>query len=323
MLRVGLVGLGVMGRNHARVLMALPGVELVVVVEPNAPEGISGVRRVASLDELISTDVDYAVVATPSWTHLEVGLALAEAGIPALIEKPLAVSAEEGRILQLAFSEAGLVGAVGHVERYNAAYQEAKRRIERGDLGRVFQVATRRQSHFPSRISDVGVTLDLATHDIDITTWLCSDRYDWVAARTLHKSPKGTEDLVVASATLTRGTVVNHVINWLSPFKERKATITGERGTFVIDSLTSDLTFFDNRTVSAEWETLATFRGPVEGDVTRFSFPKPEPLYVEHEAFRDAVLGRGAQTVTMTDAVETLQVAERILASAANDHSSG
>ena len=100
------------------------------------------------------------------------------------------------------------------------------------------------------------------------------------------------EDLVAVVGSLADGTVTNHLVNWLSPLKERVTIITGERGTFVADTLTADLTFYANGSVPTTWDGLQQFRGVSEGDVIRYAIPKPEPLRVEHENFRDAVLGK-------------------------------
>jgi UDP-N-acetylglucosamine 3-dehydrogenase len=99
--------------------------------------------------------------------------------------------------------------------------------------------------------------------------------------------------------------------------KERVTVVTGERGAFVADTATGDLTFYANGTIPLEWESVSSFRGVSEGDVVRFAFPKREPLRVEHEAFRDAVLGRSNDIVTMADGLRTLSVVESALAAAA------
>src|SRR5690606_35483007 len=139
--------------------------------------------------------------------HRSVGLQLAEAGVPALIEKPLAKDPEEAFALMEAFSSRGLVAGVGHIERYNPALQSLRQRLEAGDLGEVYQVVTRRQGPFPQRISDVGVVLDLATHDIDLTAWVAGQPYAQVAAQTFHKSDNPHEDMVSITGVLTGGTL--------------------------------------------------------------------------------------------------------------------
>lgn len=320
-LRAGLVGVGMMGRHHARVLSSLDGVDLVAVVDPGGdPHGVAnGCELLSTVAELIALGVDYAMVAAPTAFHEAIGLELAEAGIHTLIEKPLAVDTPAAKRLTSAFAARGLVGAVGHIERYNPALQQLRRRLEVGELGAVYQITTRRQGPFPARIADVGVVKDLATHDIDLTAWVSQSAFESVAARVAYKSGREHEDLVAAVGQLKDGTITNHLVNWLSPFKERLTIVTGERGAFVADTLTADLTFHANASVATQWEAVAAFRGVSEGDLIRYAFAKPEPLRMEHEAFRDAVLGLPGAIdgiVTMEQGLATVAVAEAMLLSA-------
>lgn len=317
-LRAGLIGLGMMGRHHARVLGSLPGVDLVAVADPGGDvHGVAGGRPVeATIEALIGHGLDYCMVAVPTVYHEQIGLALAEAGVHAMIEKPLAQDTESSQRLVSAFAAAGLVGAVGHIERYNPALQQARSRIEQGDLGEVYQVVTRRQGPFPARIADVGVVKDLGTHDIDLTAWVTQQSFVSVAARTAYRSGREHEDMVAVVGQLSGGTITNHLVNWLSPLKERVTIITGEKGALVADTLTADLTFFANGQVQTTWDDIANFRGVSEGDVVRYAINKPEPLRVEHEQFRDAVLGKDADIVTLEQGLATVRVAEACIESA-------
>ena len=317
-LRAGLIGLGLMDRHHARVLASLPGVDLVAVADAAGdPHKVAGSRPLlGSVEELIAVGIDYCLVAVPTAFHEPVGMALAEAGVHAMIEKPLAQNIEGAQRLADAFAAKGLVGAVGHIERYNPALQQARARIESGELGQVFQITTRRQGPFPARIADVGVVKDLATHDIDLTAWVAQQPYQAVSARTAHRSGRPHEDLVAITGILADGTVTNHLVNWLSPLKERVTIITGEKGAFVADTLTADLTFYANGLIATTWDDVARFRGVSEGDVLRFAIAKPEPLRVEHENFRDAILGKEADIVTMEQGLRTVVVAEAAIESA-------
>jgi predicted dehydrogenase len=318
-LRAGLIGLGAMGRNHARILSGLAGVEFVGAVDP-AGDTTGSLRDVpvfATVAELIERGVDYAVVACPTALHEPVGLELAAAGVSALIEKPLAQTAVAARKLVDAFESAGLVAGVGHIERYNPALQSLRTRLEAGELGEVFQVVTRRQGPFPHRIADVGVVMDLATHDIDLTSWVTGQQYTSISARTVNRSGRPHEDMVIALAQLADGSMVNHMVNWLSPLKERSTVVTGDKGCFVADTLTADLTFYANGAINTEWEALRAFRGVAEGDMIRFAIPKREPLLVEHERFRDAVDGKASDIVTLRQALRTVEVAGAVLESAA------
>ena len=314
-LRAGLIGLGMMGRHHARVLASLPGVDFVGVCDPagDANNLAQGRTVVATVAELVAMKIDYAMVAVPTIYHLDIGKELAAAGVHALIEKPLSHDTKTSEELTFAFAKAGLVGAVGHIERYNPALQEARRRLEQ--LGSLYQVVTRRQGPFPSRIADVGVVKDLATHDIDLTAWVTGQPFIQVSAQTALRTGREHEDLVAIVGKLADGTVTNHLVNWLSPLKERVTILTGEKGAFVADTLTADLTFYANGTVTSEWEELKQFRGVSEGDVVRYAIAKHEPLRMEHENFRDAVLGKPAEIVTMQQGLRTVVVAEAIIES--------
>jgi predicted dehydrogenase len=319
-LRAGLIGLGMMGRHHARVLGSLEGVDLVAIADPAGdPFRIAGDHEVLDgVAGIIDAGVDYCVVAVPTAFHEEIGLALADAGVHAMVEKPLAQNIPSARRLADAFESAGLVGAVGHIERYNPALQSARARIDNGDLGEVYQVATRRQGPFPNRIADVGVIFDLATHDIDLTSWVTRQRFSTLSAYTAQRSGRPHEDLVAMIGRLERGTVTNHLVNWLSPLKERVTTITGERGAFVANTLSAELTFYANGANVNTWENLAQFRGVTEGDVIRYGIAKPEPLLVEHQNFRDAVLGKHVDVVTMRQGLDTVTVAAAAVESAAD-----
>lgn len=316
-LRVGVIGLGSMGRHHVRNVRETPGVELVAVADAVGDKfGVAGDLPVlGSVGEVIDAGVDAAVVAVPTAYHREVGLELARAGVHALVEKPLAPSVEEGRELAEAFGTSGKIGAVGYVERCNPALMEMRKRIAAGQLGEVYQIVTRRQGPFPARISDVGVIKDLATHDVDLTAWVAGAAYKSVSARSARKSGREHEDLVVVTGILENGVLVNHVVNWFSPFKERTTIVTGEKGALVADTMTGDLTFYANGTVSVEWDQIAAVRGVSEGEVTRYALTKREPLRVEHENFRDAIVAGGQDYVSMTDGLRTLQVLEAIIES--------
>ncbi|WP_258726410.1 Gfo/Idh/MocA family protein [Cellulomonas sp. NS3] len=321
-LTAGLIGLGMMGRHHARVLRSLDGVRLAAVADPGGdPHRVAGGLEVGTdVQHLIDAGVDYAVVAVPTQYHEEVGVALAEAGIHAMLEKPLAPTTGSAARLAAAFADRGLVGAVGHIERFNPALRSLRARLEQGELGELYQVSTRRQGPFPARIADVGVVKDLATHDIDLTAWVAQASYTSISAQVALKSGREHEDLVAFSGLLDGEIVANHLVNWLSPFKERTTIVTGELGSFVADTLTADLRFYANGTHETTWESLAGFRGVSEGDIVQFAIQKREPLLVEHEALRDAVLGieGGIGVVTMQEGLATVRVAEAVLESAAS-----
>jgi UDP-N-acetylglucosamine 3-dehydrogenase len=318
MLRAALLGLGAMGRNHARVLRSLEGVRLVAVHDPAIQGQIdsSEAQVLGTVAEVLSKGIDYCVIATPTATHEELAVALMSEGVHVLIEKPISISYESARRISECASKNGVLAAVGHIERYNAAIRQLRVRILSGDLGQIYQVVTRRQGPFPSRIGDVGVVMDLATHDIDTTRWVTQLDYSHVSAHASVRSDRLHEDLIAVTGLLNDDVVVNHIVNWISPMKERKTIFTGERGTLVVDTLTTELSYYSNGRHTVSQPQLAHFKGVTQGDIHIYAFDKPEPLLLEHQNFRDAVNGLNADIVSLEEATETIKVAEAIVLSA-------
>lgn len=319
-LRMAVIGLGMMGRHHVRLARSTAGVELVGVHDPlGDPHGAApDVVNHPSLDSLLQSGVDAAVLATPTGDHVSLGKRLAEAGVHMLIEKPLATDVAGGIELLDAIERAGVVAAVGHVERFNPAVRALKRRLLDFELGELYAIATTRQGPFPDRVRDVGVIKDLGTHDIDLTMWVSGQTYSSVAARVAHRAGRPHEDLVVAIGELANGVVVDHQVNWLTPTKERRIVVTGAKGRFVADTVTADLTFFANGSVATEWDAISSFRGVSEGDMVRYAIAKPEPLALEHAGFRDMVLTGAGDIVTAAEGLEVLRVADAMARSAAD-----
>ena len=315
-LKAALIGLGAMGKNHARILRSLPEVDLVAVFDPIIRAGTSELPIVSSIQELIDLRPDYCVIATPTFTHEELAIKLSGAGIHIFIEKPISTSTDSAKRIIGSVEKNGVIGAVGHIERFNASLIEAKRRIKLGQLGDVYQISTRRLGPFPARITDVGVTIDLATHDIDLTKWISDSTYETICAHSAIRSGRDNEDLISVVGKLRNGIITSHNVNWLSPLKERKTIITGEKGTFVADTLRSDLTFYENGSIVNTQREIAHFKGVTQGETTIFAFERPEALLVEHLEFVKALNGLKSNIVTLAEALETIRVAEAIATSA-------
>jgi UDP-N-acetylglucosamine 3-dehydrogenase len=313
--RVGVIGLGTMGRNHVRVLGQLPLARLVGAVDPRGDEteALGPGATHPDLDSLLKEGIEAAVVAVPSVDHAAVALRLAEAGVHVLIEKPIAGDLESARAICAAFAGTGLVAGVGHIERFNAANQELRRRLEAGELGAVISISTERVGPYPLRIRDVGVVRDLATHDIDLVHWL-GGPIEALAAHAGYRMGGRHEDLVEAIGRLRSGAVVRISVNWLTPTKRRQLMVLGERGAMLADMLSSDLTYFSNADVPMEWDQLQRLRGVSEGDSIRYALRKREPLAAELESFLRAVRGDAdAQIVTLDEGLRAVETAEQIL----------
>ena len=305
-----------MGRNHARVLRELPDVELVGVADSNLDAACQvaefhATRGYSSLEELLSKEKPEAVtIAVPTENHHRAVMEALAAGCHVMVEKPIAATIAEADELVAAATSANRVLAVGHIERYNPAVLELKRRLDEGQLGRAYQFDAQRLGPFPQRIRDVGVVIDLATHDLDLMRFLTGSEIVRVYAETRRKVHTTREDMVSGLVRLADGSVGLLQINWLTPTKIRQMTVTGERGMFRADYLTQDLYFHENAEApDHNWQQITMLRGVSEGSMVKYVIRKREPLQSELEAFIKAIAGDLAGIVSGEDGSEALRLA--------------
>ena len=317
--RVAVIGAGAMGRNHLRVLHDLDGADLVALADADEGAAQKAARRFgvpAYVDhrQLLDAVKPHAVVvAVPTALHREVVLDAISRGVHVLVEKPIASTVEEGRELMLSAQEAGVLLAVGHIERYNPAIVELHRRLRAGELGRVFKMHARRLGPFPPRVRDVGVVIDLATHDVDIMRWLSGSEVRRVYAETARQIHTDHEDLVSGVLRFEDGVIGVLDINWLTPTKIRELMITGERGMFHVNYLTQDLFFYENNYAKTDWDALSNISGVSEGDMVRLRIDKSEPLRIELESFLRAASGEGAHIVSAEDGIAALKIVQKLV----------
>jgi UDP-N-acetylglucosamine 3-dehydrogenase len=321
-LKVAVIGVGAMGRNHARAYTEMPNVELVGVVDADAATAAAVARRYATRAYtdpaalLTEARPDAVTVAVPTSDHLPVALEVIRRGVHLLLEKPIASTVEEGEQIIAAAEQADVKLAIGHIERFNPAVLALKEHLAAGELGRVFQIEAHRQGPFPARIRDVGVVIDLAVHDLDVMRYVTGAEIVRVYAETEQRIHTSREDLLSGLVRLSDGTVGTLAINWLTPTKIRELAVTGEGGMFRVDYLTQDLYFFENATASGgDWETLRVLRGVSEGRMIRHVVAKKEPLRAELEAFVAAVAGQEPVKVTGADGLKAIELAQAVVLS--------
>ncbi len=327
-LRAAVIGLGAMGANHARVYREIEGTELVAVADTDAMRisaatGAGATRGYADFERLLDEErPDLVSVCVPTMLHLDIGSRVIERGVPLLVEKPLAATLDEGRQLRDLAARADVLMTAGHIERFNPAVIELKRRLSAGELGRVFQVHARRVGPFPQRVRDVGVVLDLAPHDIDVMRWLLESEVARVHAETEQRINTEHEDMLVGMLRFANGVVGVLDINWLTPTKIRELSVLGERGMFRVDYLARELTFFENDAAAqrqpADW-AARHLKGVSEGPIHAIPIEKREPLRVELEAFVYAVRHGTPPAVTPDDALAAIAASEALVRAAATD----
>jgi predicted dehydrogenase len=201
-LRAGVIGLGSMGVNHARVYAEIEGVELAAVADVSGDrlDLAPGQNRYDDYRRMLSAEhLDLVSICVPTLLHREVALAAIDSGVALLVEKPIAATLDEGRAVSQAAKRARVPLMVGHVERFNPAVTETKRLLAAGDLGRVYQLYARRTGPFPARVRDVGVVHDLAPHDIDIISFLLGSQADYLSQQ-LCFYPRGPDGRSPADA---------------------------------------------------------------------------------------------------------------------------
>lgn len=318
-LRAAVVGTGSMGRNHARVYAEIEDVELVGVADPGAQARSDVARRchTRAFDDyrvlLDAEKPDLVSLAVPTHLHYTIASDLIERGIHVLVEKPISSTVGQGRALIEQARARGVRLGVGHVERCNPAVITLKSHLEGDELGRIFQISTRRISPFPSRVTDVGVVLDLATHDLDVMYYLTDAEVARVSAETAGQMGQAAEDMLCGLLRFDNGIIGLLHVNWLSPTKIRELMVNGERGMFVVDYLTQDLYFYENDYQNGNWESLQVFRGVSEGRMIRYPVNRREPLRVELEAFVCSVRDGDSLLVSGEDGLKALVLAQALV----------
>jgi UDP-N-acetylglucosamine 3-dehydrogenase len=321
-IKAAVIGVGAMGRNHARVYAELENVKLVGVADSNPilAKDVAAkhqVKSFANYQELLESEKpDLVSVVVPTSMHEEVGRAVLHAGAHALIEKPIASTVDEGKGLIALAEKLDRKLMIGHIVRFNPAIRALREKMLAGELGRIFQIVCRRVGPFPARIRDVGVVVDLAPHDIDVIRYLTGEEPETVYAQIARRVHTEHEDLVFGMLQFPSGMTGALEINWLTPTKVREIIVLGERGMFRVDDLTQDLYFFANADINGElWPALGTIKGVSEGEMIRYPLRRYEPLRAELEAFVDAIANDKPSPISGTDGLEALRIALALIES--------
>jgi predicted dehydrogenase len=297
-LRVGVVGVGVMGSNHARVFAEIAGVELVGIADPDTSQRAFvsralGCKAYTDVAELLAAGVDAVTIAAPTHLHQPIALACIRAGAHVLVEKPLASSVQEGRDIIGAAKRASLVLMVGHVERFNPAVEAIKDAIRGEDI---LSIAITRVGPFPPRMSNVGVVIDLAVHDIDLIRWFTDSDITEVQPQ-LSNAVAEREDIALLQFRTASGVLAHINTNWLTPFKARNVTVA-TRGKYVSgDLLTRQVT------------ECFGFQADGSYSMRHLSVGHAEPLRTELLSFVDAIRTGRMPPVTGEDGLASLEIA--------------
>src|SRR5271157_5498211 len=301
-LRVGVIGVGVMGSNHARVLAEMPGVRLTGVCDPDRKQAAFvgttlGCPAVSTVEELLDRGVDAVSIAAPTHLHRSIALACIERGVHVLVEKPIASSVAEGKDIINAARRAGVTLMIRHVERFNPAVQAIAEAIRNEDI---LSIAITRVGPFPPRMSNVGVVIDLAVHDIDLISWFTGSEIVEVQPQ-LRSAKAEREDIALLQFRTASGVLAHINTNWLTPFKARNVTVA-TRGKYVMgDLLTRQVT------------ECFGFQPDGSYSMRHLSVGYAEPLRAELLAFAGAIRAGRKPPVTGEEALASLEIAIRCL----------
>jgi UDP-N-acetylglucosamine 3-dehydrogenase len=306
-LRVGVIGAGVMGSNHARVFGGLSDVTLVGIADPldvhrQRATNLIGCRTFESVDDLLKEGVDAVTIAAPTHLHHEISLACIERKIHLMVEKPIASTVAEGREIVAAARRAGVTLMVGHVERFNPAVETIKQAIKGEEI---LSIAITRVGPFPPRMSNVGVVIDLAVHDIDLIRWFTESEITEVQPQ-LSSAVAEREDIALLQFRTASGVLAHINTNWLTPFKARNVTVA-TRGKYVMgDLLTRQVT------------ECFGFQPDGSYSMRHLSVGYEEPLRSELAAFVRAVRSGESPAVTGDEGVASLEIAIQCLDSSSH-----
>ena len=301
-LRVGVIGVGVMGSNHARVLAELPGVKLVGVADPDRKRSDQVARALGcasfrDAEDLMGRGVDAVTIAAPTHLHRDIAIGCAARGIHVMVEKPIASTVEESQAIVAAARRAGVTLMIGHVERFNPAVQSIKRAIKDQDI---LSIAITRVGPFPPRMSNVGVVIDLAVHDIDLIRWFTDSEIVEIQPQT-SSAVAEREDIALLQFRTASGVLAHINTNWLTPFKARTIHIATRDKYLIGDLLTLQVT------------ECFGFQPDGSYSMRHLSVGYSEPLRSELVAFVSAIRSGETPAVTGEEAVASLEIATRCL----------
>jgi predicted dehydrogenase len=295
-LRIGVVGVGHIGSNHARIYSELPNAELVAIldIDPARADEIGGkykAKAVASLNEFAGM-IDAASVATPTSAHFSIARDLLAQGKHLLIEKPITEKTSDARDLAQVAAEKGLVLQVGHVERFNPVLSALEQRLSHPRF-----IEAHRLSPYPNRSTEIGVVLDLMIHDLEIILHLVDSTLENIDAVGVPVLSRG-EDIANARLRFASGCIANVTSSRISPERMRKIRVFQEDAYLSLDY---------------QGQSGEIYRR-VDGQITRepVAIEKEEPLRQQLASFVDCALTGGEPRVSGSHAAAALELAVEI-----------
>ncbi len=294
-MRIGVIGCGVMGQHHLNVYHSMPHAQIVGICDINEDlvrylSKRYKTKAYTNYKDLLEKELDAVDIVVPTTIHHDIAIDALDAGFHILVEKPIADTVEKGSAIVQKAKQKNKKLMVGHVERFNPAVARLKEIIQEGLLGEIASISSRRVGPYTPRTYDVGVILDLGTHDIDIISYLYEQRVKDVyaiAGAEIHSF----EDHASLMLRFNNGNAGVVETNWLTPHRVRKLSVVGLDGVASLDFIEQVVTIYDK-----EWAREA-------------KVDKKEPLYNEIEHFVSILKAGESPLVSGEDSIHALAVA--------------
>jgi UDP-N-acetylglucosamine 3-dehydrogenase len=311
-LKIGVIGTGAMGKNHARVCAELHSVNLVGIADKdeNTVNTIANrfdVSGFTDYKELLSL-VDAVIIATPTVTHFDIANDAIDAGKHILVEKPVCDTVEKGKMLISKADNAGVVFAVGHIERHNPVVSFVKNALEAAKYGELVTLSSKRVSNFPGRIRDVGVIFDFGVHDIDVMRYIAGEVKSVYAQAGRFNKQIEYEDHATIVLNFENDLCGVIEVNWLTPMKIRKLSLTCDKSFVEADFINQSV-----QTSSSSFEDVDDanlFNIPLQNKISTMDLQKKEPLKNEISDFAEAITKNKKPLVTGYDGLMAVKIAE-------------
>ena len=314
-IKTGVIGSGIMGKNHARVYNELSN--LVCVSDTNGKVGKQvanehGVKFYEDYRDMLS-EVDAVSIAVPTIFHKQIAENVANAGVHMLVEKPLSNNISDAQAIVNCAHDNSLVLAVGHIERHNPVVEYAKNQIEGGKWGKIITASACRVSPYPSRITDVGAIFDITIHDIDVLRYLFMSDIESVYCSGGSIHSKDHEEFVSLILNFSNGAKGVCETSWLTPIKIRELSLTCSSHFVKLDYINQSIDIKTSEYLNLNQDNL--FSSSMEIKSNKIMLPKQEPLKLELEDFLNCVINNSKPLVDGNDALTNIVVANAALTS--------
>jgi UDP-N-acetylglucosamine 3-dehydrogenase len=317
MIKIGVIGTGSMGKNHARVCSELHDVELVGICDVDKSTAKIVAERFhtqafTSYQDLISK-VDAVIIATPTSTHFDISTKALSSGKHVLVEKPICDTIKNAQEMVKKAEDEHLVLATGHIERHNPAVAFVKEGIQKNRFGDVISLSSQRVSNLPGRIRDVGVILDFGVHDIDVMRFLCGEVLSVYAKAGVYTKKIQYEDHATILLNFENDVCGVVEVNWLTPIKIRKIFLTCSEQFVEMDYIDQSVTVSSSRFKAVDEMDL--YHVPMQFTSSHIGLERKEPLKNEIQDFIQAINAHKKPLASGYDGLMALRIAQGALQS--------